>query len=124
MPARPRRPPLVLAIDLGTSSVRTALFDAAGKMIPDSIASQRYQVTHSSAHGAELDPRRLLRATQHCLRQSRSRLTTTKAPAIAASCFWHSLLGLDQNADPLTPIYTWADSRAEKDAAKLRQHFS
>lgn len=39
---------------------------------------------------------------------------------IAGSGFWHSLLGLDRAGHPLTPIYTWADARGAKDAARLR----
>jgi gluconokinase len=115
---------MVLAIDLGTSSVRSALLDAAAEIVPGSMASRRYRVAHSVSHAAELDPRTLLRATQHCLRRTRACLTTEKLPAIAGSGFWHSLLGLDQSGEPLTPIYTWADGRAEKDAARLRQQFS
>jgi gluconokinase len=40
-----------------------------------------------------------------------------------ASAFWHSLLGLDRKGRPITPVYTWADSRCTRDAALLRQEF-
>ncbi len=44
---------------------------------------------------------------------------------LVASCaFWHGLLGLDGKLRPLTPIYTWADSRCASDAAQLRREFS
>src|SRR5262249_6343367 len=89
-----------------------------------SKASRTYKVTHSLAHAAELDPSILLRATKHCLRQTQSCLTKGERPAIAGSGFWHSLLGLDRNGEPLTPIYTWADGRSEPDAAPLRGKFS
>jgi sugar (pentulose or hexulose) kinase len=57
----PRRlDPVVLAIDIGTSSVRTALFDENAKLIPRSKARHVYQVPHSAEHGAELDPQVLL----------------------------------------------------------------
>lgn len=108
--------PPILALDLGTSSVRCALFDAAAKRIPKCSASQVYRVHHSAEHGAELDPAVLLRATRKCLR-----LTKSRASVIAGSGFWHSLLGLDREAKPLTPIYTWADTRGVEDAARLRE---
>src|SRR5262249_24971822 len=120
----PARSPKVLAIDLGTSSVRSALFDADARIIRGSKASGTYKVIHSLAHAAELDPSILLRATKHCLRQTQSCLTKGERPAIAGSGFWHSLLGLDRNGEPLTPIYTWADGRSEPDAAQLRGKFS
>ncbi len=123
MPSRPRRRPSILAIDLGTSSVRTALFDRTAQPVPGSMASHNYRVSHSVDHGAELDPRVLLRATKRCLARTRRRLTTGSAPVIAGSGFWHSLLGLNRAGEPLTPIYTWADARCVEDAARLREQW-
>ncbi len=120
MPAMKRRrpEPAVLALDLGTSSVRSALFDENAQVIPGSRASAEYRVRHSADHGAELDPAFVLRATRKCLRLTNSPLET-----VAGSGFWHSLLGLDEGGNPLTPIYTWADSRGAPDAARLRAEF-
>lgn len=114
-----RAEPFVLALDIGTSSVRSALFDKSGKLLPKSSASATYRVRHSEDHGAELDPAILLRATRKSLRATQ-RLTSRNAPAISGSGFWHSLLGLDRAGNPLTPIYTWADARGAADAARLR----
>ncbi len=111
-----RSEPVVLALDLGTSSVRSALFDEEAQLIAGSRASVVYRVRHSADHGAELDPQVLLRATRHCLRLTKSPLQT-----VAGSGFWHSLLGLDRAGNPLTPIYTWADARCAEDAAALRE---
>jgi gluconokinase len=122
MPAPSRfASPAVLAIDIGTSSVRTALFDAHARIIPRSQASQAYRLRHTLDHAATLDPQVLLRSTKRCLRQTKSRLTRSDRPVLTGSGFWHSLLGLDRNADPLTPIYTWADARSAPDAAQLRE---
>ena len=119
----PRRlpEPLVLALDLGTSSVRTALFDQKAQRIPQTNASQTYRVRHSADHGAELDPQVLLRATRKCLRQTR-RLTKKQITSVGGSGFWHSLLGLDRAGQPLTPVFTWADGRCREDAARLREN--
>jgi gluconokinase len=47
----------------------------------------------------------------------------SRIPIIAAagSAFWHALLGVDRHNRPVTPVFTWADSRAAVDAAKLRR---
>ena len=113
--------PFVLALDIGTSSVRTALFDQTGRQLVGSKASQTYRVRHSLDHAAELDPALLLRATRACLNQTRACLAKANAPVVAGSCFWHSLLGVDRAGDPLTPIYTWADARSVPDATRLRE---
>ncbi len=114
MPRRSR--PALLALDIGTSSVRSALFDENARALPGSGASAKYRVRHSADHGAELNPALLLRATRKCLS-----LTKSPVDTVAASGFWHSLLGLDRAGKPLTPIYTWADSRCAADAARLRE---
>ena len=117
---RRRAEPLVLALDIGSSSVRSALFDEKARLLPRSRASEVYRLRHSADHAAELDAALLLRATRKCLQQTR-RLTKSPLPIIAGSGFWHSLLGLDRAGKPLTPIYTWADSRCAPDAAQLRE---
>ena len=114
--------PLVLALDIGTSSVRSALFDGKGREKRQSRAREKYRVQHSADHGAELDPQVLLRATRKCLRQTRG-LTKSPVNAVGGSGFWHSLLGLDRDGKPLTPIFTWADARCVEDAARLRATF-
>ena len=124
MPARSRSAPrLVLAIDIGTSSVRTALFDNRARLIAKTKASQGYHVRHAPDQRATLDPALFLRATKKCLRKTRSCLTKSDCPLVAGSGFWHSLLGLDREGDPLTPVYTWADARSVPDAARLREQF-
>jgi gluconokinase len=112
--------PVVLAIDIGTSSVRSALLDGKGWVKRQSRASEKYRVRHSAERGAELDPRVLLRAARKCLSQTRC-LTKRPIAAIAGSGFWHSLLGLDRDGQPLTPIFTWAEARCAEDAARLRE---
>ncbi|MEO8440149.1 MAG: gluconokinase [Spartobacteria bacterium] len=116
----PRVAPAVLALDLGTSSVRSALFDAHGRCLRGSSAKQDYRVRHSADHGAVLDPAALLRATRRCLRAT-SRLTKDSTLTVSGSGFWHSLLGLDRRGDPVTPVYTWADARGARDAMRLRE---
>ncbi len=118
MPRR-RQHPHLLAIDLGTSSVRSALFDRQAGRIAGSLAQQSYRVRHAANHAAELNPADLLHATERCLRATRS-LTNSEVSTISGSGFWHSLLGLDKNAKPLTPVYTWADARCAEDARRLR----
>jgi gluconokinase len=122
--------PLVLAIDIGTSSLRTALFDALARRIVQTTAQEKYPLRVTPDGGAELDPRTLRRTFLRCLtgtlrsyRAERS-LRSRRIIAVGTSCFWHSLLGADERGRALTPIYTWADSRCHADAARLRGQFS
>lgn len=107
---------------MGTSSVRAALFDARGLRVPGSLAQRSYSLKTDASGRAELDPKALLRQTKICLKEA-----TAGQPdyaAVGVSCFWHSLLGTDAKGTPLTPIYTWADSRCAPDAERLRSELS
>ncbi len=113
----------LLAIDIGSSSLRTALFTESGTRIMPSTAARKYSVRYTPDGGAELSPDELLRAARACVNKTRR---FQKKPIIAAcgSGFWHSLLGLDHKRRPITPIFTWADSRSTTDAVQLRRELS
>src|SRR6266404_2114975 len=121
---------LILAIDIGTSSLRTALFDTRGWRLVRTTAQEAYSLRVTADGGAELSPQTLQQTLFRCLaktlRSYHANRTLRLRPIIAVgtSCFWHSLLGADKNGRALTPIYTWADSRCREDAARLRAEFS
>lgn len=118
---------LILALDIGTSSSRTALFTAAGERLVETTAQQEYLLVVSGEGAAELEPAVLEMAIVGCMEKTigilrRSpKLRNRKIAAIGVSCFWHSLIGLDAKGAPLTRIITWADSRCRSDAAALRK---
>src|SRR5438105_3079952 len=125
-----RRAPeiLILALDIGSSSTRSALFDKKARVVTGTNARREYSVQYSADGAAEVSPLRLRQAVRNCLREtlqsrSSSRLSRLPIVGIGGSAFWHSLLGLDGGGRPLTPIFTWADSRCARDATHLREQF-
>ncbi|HEY5791774.1 MAG TPA: FGGY family carbohydrate kinase, partial [Chthoniobacterales bacterium] len=116
---------LILAFDIGTSSFRTALFDPHGRRVPETLAQQTYPLLTNPEGQAELDPAALEKAARACLARTlaafRQRNKKERITATGASCFWHSLLAADSAGVPLSPIYTWAESRCKTEAEKLRQ---
>jgi len=112
---------LILACDLGTSSTRAALFDARGERRRASTAQRAYPLLTGADGRAELDPARVLRAVVRCIDHSHRAAGRAAITAVGMSCFWHSMLGVDAQGRALTPILTWADSRAAPDAARLRE---
>jgi gluconokinase len=121
---------LVLALDIGTSSVRTALFDVHTARVAETLASASYSLRYSADGAAELDPALLLSGTVSCLRKTLRAHSNSAAhrsapiTAIGASGFWHSLLGTNSRGEATTPVFTWADSRCLPDAASLRERIS
>src|ERR1700759_4415355 len=127
MPKR-RSQVLVLAIDIGTSSARTALFDSSGRRLIETTGAEKYRVSYGDDGRAELAPAVLLRAARRAHRRTmraHTKLGRRRKPIamIGGSSFWHGLLGLDQDLRPITPVYTWADSRATFAAQTLREQF-
>src|SRR3954471_6268273 len=101
---------LILALDLGTSSSRTALFDSEGRRLPGTTAQQLYPLVTSADGAAELEPGVLLTAVRRCLEQtmqnyrSDAALKGRRIEGIGVSCFWHSMVGCDAKGAALTNI--------------------
>ena len=111
---------LILALDIGTSSTRTALFDGSAQRLAGSTAQQGYSLITSGEGAAEIEPAVLLGAVRACLAQTMKAARGRAVAGIGVSCFWHSLIGTDAGGKPLTNVITWADARCRDDAAKLR----
>jgi gluconokinase len=110
---------VVIALDLGTSSARARLCDAAGRAVPGRFHRVAYAPATSPDGGVEHDPRTLLDAATACL-DAVVRGRGVDVRAVAVTTFWHGLLGFDRDDRPMTPVFTWADSRSAPDAALLR----
>ena len=109
----------ILALDVGTSSVRAIGYDAAGHPLPGADARTASEPITTSDGGAELDPETLVTAAASTIDRC---LAAAPGPpaAVGASVFWHSLLALDAKRRPLTGVITWADTRSAPAAARLR----
>ena len=70
--------------------------------------------------GVEIGADFLLSLLGRCLDQL---LPNLKQPvgAVAISCFWHSLLALNQQGEPQTAVISWADNRAAAWVSALRR---
>jgi len=116
---------MILAIDIGTSSSRSAIYDATGARLIETTAQAGYSLQTGPDGRAELRPADLDRAVRQAvaatLKTWRAGKSSRPIAGIGVSCFWHSLLGLDKSGRPLTPIYTWADSRCHREAELLRR---
>jgi gluconokinase len=115
----------VLALDLGTSSVRAVVYDTRGRMLEPTLCDLPYKVRTAEPGEVSSDPNALVRligqsidATLRAARQAKVDIL-----AAGASCYWHSLMGVDKAGRPTTELLTWADTRSAAQARRLRTRF-
>lgn len=115
--------PLIVALDVGTTSVRALVFDARGNRLSALHATRPSPLRTTPDGGAEMDPDALVEAAVACLAEIGSQLGAQagQVAGVATCTFWHSFLGTDAAGRPLTPIYTWADTRAAGEISRLRR---
>lgn len=113
--------PLVLTLDIGTSSARALLFDARARPLAGLEARRTHSVTTTPDGGAELDPEFLVRQVEETVDELLARAGTRAGSIAAVACctFWHSVMGLDAAGAPLTAVYTWGDTRAASAGKEL-----
>ena len=110
---------MILALDIGTSSTRALLFDARGHKIGTSSQIE-YSQTTTQEGGVETDARSLFGLTMRCIDSVLAENPHVVIEAVATSCFWHSLIAVDENHRALTPLYSWADNRSATYVAALK----
>lgn len=102
----------VLALDLGSSSVRALVFDET--LRPVAVARRPVSLVRGSGGAATLDAERYLADLVSCLDELHDdgRLDGVSTAAVCAQ--WHSLLGVDGHGRPTTEVITWADTRPQR----------
>jgi gluconokinase len=96
----------VLALDVGTSSIRAAVHGEDGESDGE-VASRKYQTS---------DADELVEAVRDAVEDAGE-----EVDAVGASTFGHSLLCLDERGRPASPIYMWRDTRSDDAAEWLRR---
>ena len=116
---------LILVLDIGTSSVRAALYDFAGEVLPKTMVKIERQLTATDDGGAEIDAEeafsQIVEAVDEVLEKSKN--LAGEIRYVAASSFWHSLVGVDAKGKPTTKIFGWADTRSRAYVSVLRKKF-
>ncbi len=112
----------MLALDIGTSSVRGALYDERGQEIEGTQARIVRSPRTTGDGGAQLDAREAIEQTARVIDgvMECAAGLDAQVETVAVACFWHSLVGVDASGNPITPVLGWADARAARHADELR----
>ncbi len=113
---------LVISVDIGTSSTRAIVFNTSGMPVEGLSAHLSHSMVIDREGRAELDPELLFRNTITCLDEV-IKLSSPLSPeflGVGISCLWHSVLGVDDDFEAVTPLITWADRRSAKETEELK----
>lgn len=116
---------LILALDIGTSSVRAALYDFAANVLPETMVKNERQLTQTEDGGAEIDALEAFSQVEKAIDEvlKKAEKIDGEIEYVAASSFWHSLVGIDKNGNPTTKVFGWADTRSREYVSVLRENF-
>src|ERR671922_1049828 len=111
---REARSPLVLAIDIGTSGLRTFLFDIRGRPVGSAIARRDRPPRTAPDGEVSVDADERVRAASDAIDETLAAAgrRAGEIATVATSTFWHSLVGVDARGHPTTKVLTRADTRA------------
>lgn len=115
--------PLVLAIDIGTSSTRALVYDAVGRQVKKLSHQIGYSFTTSGDGGVYADPKFVVDCTAECIDQVMNELgkDADDIKAVGFDTFWHNVLGVDRTGKPTTALISWADTRPRSAVEVLKQ---
>ncbi len=112
----------IITIELGTNAVRVYAFDLQGNIIG---SLKGYCPTfHSEPDYSEQDPDQVFITMLYVLKNLLTEKIHPNKYKVASICFsssMHSVLAVDKRGNPMGKAITWADNRAIKEAADLKQ---
>lgn len=117
-------PPLILAIDIGSSSARAVLYDRSGRAVNGVVAQEQYAMRSSSVGAAEDDPDAALERAARCVDAllSLAGPLATQIGGVAVDTLVSNILAIDVTGQPLTRMISYADTRNGADADALRRN--
>lgn len=114
--------PIVLAIDIGTSSVKAGLYDATAHAIEHAGVSIPHEQDTRPDGAVEEPVERIVEAVEAAV----DRVMETAArqgweiAAVGMDSMASTVLGVDSEGVPVTPVYTYADTRPAEDVERLK----
>lgn len=105
----------ILALDLGTSSVRAVVCDGAANPIPNALARREVEPHQGDDGKAEVDADAYVDGLIGCLDELHAAGALAGVSLVATASQWHSVLAVDAD-DPAaarSAVLPWLDTRAQ-----------
>lgn len=111
----------LLILDIGSSSVRTLLFDERAHLIPDAVVRRETPFIVREGGAAEIEAELLRHLVEACMDEVLAHPAASSISAVGMTTLVGNLIGVDAAGELITPIYTYADTRSAEAAAALAQ---
>ena len=104
----------VLALDMGSSSVRAAICDDDANPIDGRLTRREFRATQQESGAGVIDPDVYVANVVACIDELSDAGALSGLEAVAISSQWHSVLPVDPDSGrPRAQVLTWLDTRAE-----------
>lgn len=115
---------MYLTFDVGTTSVKTALFNVQGKLLAKAI--KNYQLATPQLDWYEVEPQTYWRAVMEGFRETlrKSRVDPKAIKTICGCSQGETVIFLDKSDRPIRPAIVWLDNRARKEVVELKSFIS
>ncbi len=113
---------MILVLDLGSSSTRVLLYDRQAQPVPSVLAREKLAFVTDGQGRSEDDAVAAWQRTRRLLDVAQAQ-ASTQIDGLAMASYVANMLLLDEHGDPISPIITYADTRASDDAKTLRNEF-
>jgi gluconokinase len=113
-------PPVVIGVDVGTTSTKAVGFDQHGRVVGAGEAG--YPLLEPEPGAAVQEPGAVVGGALQAVRDAvaAARERGAEIAGLSLSSAMHAIAALDGRDRPLTPLVTWADTRAAEQAQRLR----
>jgi len=117
--------PFILSIDIGTSAVRTSLFDCLGRAIEGMEARRPLEIKTTAEGASEANPDLILEHTWSCIDSAVEQAAplSQRVAGVASCTFVGNILGVNSINQAITPLTTYADTQAYTEVAGLQAEF-
>jgi len=116
----------VMVVDIGTSSIKTSLFNTSAKNIPRMSVKIPHKIINKIDGTSEQDPEhlRLLVEKSIDLILDKSIGVVDEIIAVSFDSMASTILGIDIKGEAITPVYTYADTRSYKQVEKIKKELN
>ncbi len=117
------RLPYILAVDIGSSAVKAGVYDAGANALGHTLVSVGHEQRVAGDGTHEEDAEYIQRATESAIDLALERAgdDADQIAGVGFDAMASTILGVDARHNPVTPVYTYADTRTGMDVNELQE---